>query len=134
MDEFVTELEKLRRDHATEFDGVPMEYSPALCVRIVDYVRGEQRRGHSVLQLAARLQIPVPLLKKWLYVQYRNRESTPQFSTGVMRPVQVRAKVVQVFDGTVARRRHYCGVCIDRAVIDGAGLCDGLLGGHAQGV
>ncbi len=31
MDEFVTELEKLRRDHATEFDGVPMEYSPALC-------------------------------------------------------------------------------------------------------
>ena len=29
MDEFVTELEKLRRDHATEFDGVPMEYSPA---------------------------------------------------------------------------------------------------------
>ncbi len=104
MDEFVTELEKLRRDHATEFDGVPMEYSPALCVRIVDYVRGEQRRGHSVLQLAARLQIPVPLLKKWLYVQYRNRESTPQFSTGVMRPVQVRAKVVQVFDGTVERR------------------------------
>ena len=75
MDEFVRELEKLRRDHATEFDGVPMEYSPALCVRIVDYVRGEQRRGHSVLQLAARLQIPVPLLKKWLYVQYRNRES-----------------------------------------------------------
>ncbi len=52
MDEFVTELEKLRRDHATEFYGVPMEYSPALCVRIVDYVRGEQRRWHSVLQLA----------------------------------------------------------------------------------
>ena len=47
MDEFVTELEKLRRDHATEFDGVPMEYSPALCVRIVDYVRGEQRRGDA---------------------------------------------------------------------------------------
>ena len=101
MDEFVTELEKLRHDHAREFDGVPMEYSPSLCVRIVDYVRGEQRRGHSVLQLAARLQIPVPLLKKWLYVQYRNRESSPQFSTGAMRPVQVRAKVVQVFDGTV---------------------------------
>ena len=52
MDEFVTELVKLRREHATEFDGVPMEYSPALCVRIVDYVRGEQRRWHSVLQLA----------------------------------------------------------------------------------
>ncbi len=115
MDEFVTELEKLRRDHATEFDGVPMEYSPALCVRIVDYVRGEQRRGHSVLQLAARLQIPVALLKKWLYVQYRNRESTPQFSTGVMRPVQVRAKVVQVFDGTVERRfsiRSRKGWCV----------------------
>ena len=44
MDEFVTELEKLRREHAREFDGVPMEYSPALCVRIVDYVRGEKVR------------------------------------------------------------------------------------------
>ena len=30
MDEFVTELGRLRREHATEFDGVPMEYSPAL--------------------------------------------------------------------------------------------------------
>ena len=35
MDEFVTELEKLRREHAREFDGIPMEYSPSLCVRIV---------------------------------------------------------------------------------------------------
>ncbi len=44
-------------EHATAFDGVPMDYSPALCVRIVDYVRGEQRRGHSVLQLVShRLQ------------------------------------------------------------------------------
>ena len=49
------------------------EFVTALCVRIVDYVRGEQRKGYSMLQLAARLQIPVPLLKKWLYVKYRNR-------------------------------------------------------------
>lgn len=103
MDEFVQELERLRREHAERFATLPMEYSPALSVRIVEYVRSEQKQGISVAQCAARLQVPLTLLRKWLY-RGGERESAPKFAQGAMRPVQILAELVRVPDGVAERR------------------------------
>lgn len=103
MDEFVEELERMRRQHAARFATLPMEYSPALRLRIVEYVRAQQRQGISAPQCAARLQVPLTLLRKWLYGR-RGRESAPTFAQGAMRPVQICAELVHIPDGVAERR------------------------------
>lgn len=104
MDRFVDELERLRLDHARRFGGLPMEYSPELVARIVEYVREQQSLGQVVPVLSARLGIELSRLRQWVYRRPRGRGRDELFSTGGMRPVKVSAELVRVPDGVPERR------------------------------
>lgn len=88
------------------------EFPVELCQRVVSYVLEQRRRGKSVAECARALGLPKGRLHYWLYQRCSpNSSSVPPPAPppekpplGALRPVQVAAEVVQVYDGVPERR------------------------------
>ena len=88
------------------------EFPVELCQRVVGYVLEQRRRGKSVAECAKALGLPRGRLHYWLYQRCTPNASSaphparPPEETGrpALRPVQVAAEVVKVYDGVPERR------------------------------
>lgn len=107
-DEFPRELEQLRRQHFKDYPHRPMHYGPALVARIVSYLWQRRLLGETVAQCSEKLGLPTGRLRRWMgTVSPLPPASVPPVPPAPrLRPVEVSAQQVCVFDGVPERR--YC--------------------------
>lgn len=106
-DDFLDELEQLRRNHCKDYPHRPMQYAPELIQRIVHYVWQQRLEGQTLRECSRKLAIPAHTLSYWLSPRWRRDAAFAAHSSqvqGLLRPVQVSAQVVPVPDGVPERR------------------------------
>ena len=88
------------------------EFPVELCQRVVNYVLAQRRCGKSVAECAKELGLQKGRLHYWLYQRCTPKPSPAPPPAplgaipplGALRPVQVTAEVVKVYDGVPERR------------------------------
>ena len=100
-DEFPRELEQLRRQHFKDYPHRPMNYGPALVARIVSYLWERRLRCETIAQCSEKLGLSTGQLRRWMgSVSAPPPASVPKPPPApFLRPVQVSALQVPVFDG-----------------------------------
>lgn len=105
-DEFPRELEELRRLHFKDFPHRPMHYDPALVARIVSYLWERRLLGETVAQCSEKLGISTGKLRRWMALMSPVPSASAPSPSALarLRPVEVSAQQVPVFDGVPERR------------------------------
>ena len=80
-------------------------FGAELVARVVQYVTAEQQRGRTLLQCAEELGVDRGRLLYWMYQRSRRKApAEPPPPPPSLRPVQVSAEMVPVYDGVRERR------------------------------
>ena len=103
-DDFVEELERVRREWAVLHGGAEIRWNAIWRGRIVEWVRRQQALGKVVPELAERLGIRVTQLRGWLYARVPWQPSDEEADRPPLRPVQIVAEKVRIPDGVPERR------------------------------
>jgi len=101
------EISQIIVGYADSPHKLPVFFPPELVERVVQYVKEAARQGISVPQCSEELNIAQARLHYWLYTRKKNvrppRPSRRRWKPG-LRPVQVCAEKVPIYDGVAEKR------------------------------
>ena len=104
VEELRDELTQVMEDYARHYPRLPTFFPPELVERVVQYVREQGTQGVSVADCGKQLGISQPRLHYWLYGRKTQVKAPIQRRPPALRPVQVSAELVPVYDGVRERR------------------------------
>jgi hypothetical protein len=104
VEELRDELTQVMEDYARNYPTLPTFFPPELVERVVQYVREQGTQGVSVADCSKQLGISQPRLHYWLYGRKAKIKAPMQRRSPALRPVQVSAELVPVYDGVRERR------------------------------
>ena len=103
-EELRDELTRVMQEHARDYPTLPTFFPPELVERVVQYVREQGAKGISVAECSKELMMSQARVHYWLYGRKKQVSAPMQRRPPALRPVQVSAEMVPVYDGVPERR------------------------------
>jgi len=103
-EELRDELTRVMQEHARNHPTEPTFFPPELVESVVKYVQEQRAQGISVAECSQELRMSQSRLHYWLYGRKKKVGASMQRRPPALRPVQVSAELVPVYDGVPERR------------------------------
>jgi hypothetical protein len=103
-EELRDELSRIILEQSQANPNAPTVFPPELIQRVVAYVLQQRGKGITSRQCSQRLNISHARLHYWMYARSKTAGKPPKCPPSALRPVQVSAEMVPVYDGVRERR------------------------------